>query len=379
MLFKGQILNAIRKAATKLGRAPSRAEFLRMSKITEGKLLSHFSGYREAVRAAGLEPKRQFERVDTWTLVEDWARVARLCGHLPSLPEYLREGRHGHSTLISRLGRWTEFGVRFTELVEQYGRQGEFADVLEMARHHPLKVHAAIPGRPRKPAAGAVITEAAKQEASQRMDLAVPPAASPTVLPPQLQGKKCVTASMLPVFLAAVLGAARQNPHLAALGAIRTYPDRPVMGAPLRPQPRNIGAFGDPGFSPQPRNIGAFGDPGFSPQPRNIGAFGDPDFMLEGLANEPLNEMGVMCLFAVLARRLGFVIEMVRSQFPDCEARFEVEPGRWQRVRIEFEFESLGFHRHRHDPKGCDIIVCWRHNWPDCPKNLVVIELSRIV
>jgi hypothetical protein len=58
---------------------------------------------------------------------------------------------------------------------------------------------------------------------------------------------------------------------------------------------------------------------------------------------------------------------------------YEVRPGIWQRVRIEFEFESRNFHRHRHHPDGCDIIVCWRHNWRECPPHLEVIELSKLV
>ena len=97
------------------------------------------------------------------------------------------------------------------------------------------------------------------------------------------------------------------------------------------------------------------------------------------MATEPVNEMGVMCLFVLLAERLGFVIDVIRSQYPDCEARYEVEPGRWQRVWIEFEFESVSFRYHRHNPEGCDIIVCWRHNWLGCPKKLVVVELGRVI
>jgi hypothetical protein len=31
--------------------------------------------------------------------------------------------------------------------------------------------------------------------------------------------------------------------------------------------------------------------------------------------------------------------------------------------------------KHGHDPKKCDVIVCWVHNWPECP--LEVIELSK--
>jgi hypothetical protein len=97
------------------------------------------------------------------------------------------------------------------------------------------------------------------------------------------------------------------------------------------------------------------------------------------LAYEPVNEMGVMALFCMLSRQLGFVIESVQSGFPDCEAKMEVEPGRWQHFRIEFEYESRNFRDHRHDPAKCDLIVCWRHNWKDCPANLQVLELSKVM
>jgi hypothetical protein len=37
------------------------------------------------------------------------------------------------------------------------------------------------------------------------------------------------------------------------------------------------------------------------------------------------------------------------------------------------------FKLHGHDPKKCDVIVCWVHNWPECPKHIEVIELSKVV
>jgi hypothetical protein len=60
--------------------------------------------------------------------------------------------------------------------------------------------------------------------------------------------------------------------------------------------------------------------------------------MALGLA--PTNEMGVVFLFGTLAKELGFMVIRLQSEFPDCEAFREVEPGRWQWVRIEFEYES---------------------------------------
>jgi hypothetical protein len=48
-------------------------------------------------------------------------------------------------------------------------------------------------------------------------------------------------------------------------------------------------------------------------------------------------------------------------------------------VRIEFEFESRNFRDHGHDVDGCDVIVCWRHNWTECPAHLEVLELQSVI
>lgn len=96
------------------------------------------------------------------------------------------------------------------------------------------------------------------------------------------------------------------------------------------------------------------------------------------LAHEPVNEMGVGMLFAMKARELGFIIESVQPGFPDCRAKMEVMPGKWQDVRIEFEKESRTFSKHKHDPNGTDMIVCWTHNWEACPAGMMVVELRKI-
>jgi hypothetical protein len=95
------------------------------------------------------------------------------------------------------------------------------------------------------------------------------------------------------------------------------------------------------------------------------------------LAHEPINEMGVVFLFGTVAERLGFLVTLLQAEFPDCEALREIGPRRWQRVNIEFEYESRNFLRHGHDVSGCDMIVCWIHNWAECP--LEVVELREIV
>lgn len=104
------------------------------------------------------------------------------------------------------------------------------------------------------------------------------------------------------------------------------------------------------------------------------------DFInFRGLQHAPVNEQGVVFLFGMICREIGYVVEIVRSGFPDCEAKREMpgQKGKWQRVRIEFEFLSRSFRSHGHDPDFCDLIICWENNWPECP--IEVLELKTVI
>ena len=96
-----------------------------------------------------------------------------------------------------------------------------------------------------------------------------------------------------------------------------------------------------------------------------------------GLLHAPVNELGVVYLFGILSQELGFVVESVQSGFPDCQAKRRLSKDRWQSVRIEFEFKSSNFITHGHDLTQCDMIICWEHDWMDCP--LEVISLKKFV
>jgi hypothetical protein len=104
------------------------------------------------------------------------------------------------------------------------------------------------------------------------------------------------------------------------------------------------------------------------------------DFInFRGLQHAPVNEQGVVFLFGMICREIGYVVEIVRQGFPDCEAKRKIvnKPGKWQKVRIEFEFQSRSFRSHGHDPNMCDLIVCWENNWKECP--IEVIELQDVI
>lgn len=103
--------------------------------------------------------------------------------------------------------------------------------------------------------------------------------------------------------------------------------------------------------------------------------YGEPiDF--RGLRYGPVNEQGVVYLFGMISRELGFLIESIRTDFPDCEGKrcLNQEGTKWQHIRIEFEYKSSNFFEHGHDPNECDLIVCWIHDWADAP--IEVLELK---
>lgn len=92
-----------------------------------------------------------------------------------------------------------------------------------------------------------------------------------------------------------------------------------------------------------------------------------------GLVYSPVNEDGVVFLFGRVVDDLHMYIEEIKPGYPDCVARRYTGKG-WERILIEFEYLSSNFKQHGHDPKDCDIVVCWENDWKDCP--LEVIELK---
>jgi len=99
-----------------------------------------------------------------------------------------------------------------------------------------------------------------------------------------------------------------------------------------------------------------------------------PVLAFRAMAFAPINEAGVIALFGMAAAELGYSIETVTTGFPDCTARRHIGGGRWEGVRVEFEFRSRSFREHGHDAAGCDVIVCWEHDWPGCPLEVLALR-----
>lgn len=271
-----EVLDAIRKAAQALGRPPSRREFKSSSGMTEYHVLKYFPSWREAVRAAGLDPHSTNVFIDPGVLLEDWGEFVRRIRRIPTRNQYRRDGTYSPGVFDRRFGPWSSVPSKFREFADG---KPEWADVVALLPLENARSSIAV-------SSSFVSTHAG-------------PTPSPST-----------------------------GPRYAKLEG------RPTYGDPI-------------------------------------------DF--RGLRHEPVNEQGVVFLFGMVARELGYLVEAVQAGFPDCEAKRQVEPGKWQRVRIEFEFESRNFRDHGHPPEGCDVIVCWRHNWQECPPHLDVVELSAVI
>ncbi len=113
-------------------------------------------------------------------------------------------------------------------------------------------------------------------------------------------------------------------------------------------------------------------------KPRRRVRFGEP-INFRGLRHAPINEQGVVYLFGMVSKELGFVIESIRTEFPDCEGKRCVDKREnlWEQILIEFEYRSSHFREHGHSLDGCDLIICWIHDWVDCPVD--VLELKSTI
>ncbi len=72
-------------------------------------------------------------------------------------------------------------------------------------------------------------------------------------------------------------------------------------------------------------------------------------------------------------------MKLFKVVFPTVKQnrRIDSKKDHWERVRIEFEYKSSNFREHGHNPTKCDIIVCWEHDWKECP--IKVVELKQVL
>ena len=246
--------------------------------MTEYQVLQHFPSWREAVRAAGLEPDSTNIKLDDNELLQDWGKLVRANRQIPTRNQYRHQGKYSPGVFDRAFGTWSAVPTKFRQFAEG---KNEWVDVLALL--------------------------------------------------PMTEPKRLLRVG-------------------ARLGDTSSQEDVPLTVSSRQRHSRL----------------------------EDRSTYGNPiDF--RGLRHEPVNEQGVVFLFGMVARELGYLVEAVQAGFPDCEAKRQIDANRWQQVRIEFEFESRNFRDHGHPADGCDVIVCWRHNWFDCPPHLEIVELNSLI
>jgi hypothetical protein len=262
-LTKEEMKAMVVELAEKLGYSPSMPEIEHFTLLRRRLIRRSFGNLNGLLRECGLGARPSTQRVPIKRLFTEWAGVVRQLQKIPSITEFETITKKTVHCFQRRFLRWTRVPSAMWDYAKAEGLEEEWADVLELIRHHQeygLATTVQWPGVPRWPL------------------------------------------------------------------AIRS--DRPVYGPAITTGP---------------------------------------------MVNEPTNESGVIFLFGGLAVDLGFRATLIRTEYPDCEALREMAPGRWQKMKIEFEYESRNFVKHGHRIEDCDLIVCWIDNWLESP--IEVIEL----
>jgi HNH endonuclease len=269
-MTRDDVMSAIRETKEKLGHVPTIAELKATTRVGDYDIRKHFGTYTVAVEACGLERRGSGYYLTAARSFEDWSRVTRHLGKVPTLAEYALQGSYSPKPLTRHFGGgWMRVPASVAKYIRENALEDSAKDVLEIVERH-------------------------------------------------LEGK-------------------------------------PNGGRPFN---RTLTPLLRPGLMP--------GEPIYGPP--TVDAH---------LIFAPTNEQGVLILFGAVARKLGFVVLRSQSEFPDCEALREMEIDKWQLVRIEFEWESRNFLLHKHRAEKCHLIVCWKHNWEECP--VEVIELSSAI
>lgn len=324
-----ELLDAARNVVQKLNRTPTRAEFVRFAGIPESQFLEHFRHYREFIGTATFPGKQK--------ILDAAQAVAKKLGRSPTRDDFKRYSRIPESQFLRHFPNYREL-IRAAGL-EPYEKNiklttddllKDWGEVVRRLGRIPLRKNYGTMGKGK-------YTPSAFRRHWKRW-LAVPLA-----------------------FRRFAQGKSEWADVLAVV--------------PLTPQ--NHGALS------QLRTTDVAHSENASLAKRNAAlekraTYGDPiDF--RGLRHEPLNEQGVVFLFGMVAIELGYMVEAVRTGYPDCEAKRKLKKGGMEHVKIEFEFRSSNFVQHKHDASKCDQIVCWIHDWWDCPKTIEVVELSKVL
>ncbi len=95
-----------------------------------------------------------------------------------------------------------------------------------------------------------------------------------------------------------------------------------------------------------------------------------------GIKFAPIDTRGVIYIFGMVSEELNFVVESFETdRFCFSGKRnLSSKEVKWEAVNIGFALDSLDLKKSDRLTKNCELLVCWKNGWSECP--VEVLELS---
>ncbi len=103
-------------------------QFYRNSNVTKSDVLRNFPKWSDACQAAGAMHDTAHEPKSDEVILNDWGKVTRKFGHIPTMSEYHHNGIHGRNA-FNRFGKWSDIQDAFRKF---YGDSDEWRDVINI-------------------------------------------------------------------------------------------------------------------------------------------------------------------------------------------------------------------------------------------------------
>jgi hypothetical protein len=369
MYTKEEILAEIKRVAEKLGvRTLKREEFEQNTTIPNDTLAFYLGSWDRALKEAGLVPetaadiiiKREPQTDDD--LLKDLVRLYDETGETPTAALVNARGKYPYRNYASR---WKSLGEAFELAVNKFPpKPRTFPPIMSTAATKPTAttVPAAPPEPSEPPPSTTLLSDS--DEFNKRLfmglsgfsDIGIPQDESGEIRIKPEQAKTKTPIVEVPL--------ASTSPGVKPVeeNDERLFPDNHVPAITKKTQKIKL----------IPQTI----RPKIAKKKlRLVG--GAINF--RGIKFAPVDAKGVAFLFGLISTEMGFVIEAFRNLPPDVEAKRCIDAANdlWKKVKIDFLYKSSDFNSPGHNEMETDIIICWIHDWEDCPAE--VLELRSTI
>ena len=131
-MSKEEVIAAVLRCATNLGRVPTREELMTQGGVSRRDLRRNFGTLKQALRECKLERSSGNKKVDMENLFHDWARVARSLKKLPTMKEYGALSQYSVRPLKTRFVSWNFVPVGLKRFAEASELAEQWKDVLAL-------------------------------------------------------------------------------------------------------------------------------------------------------------------------------------------------------------------------------------------------------